>query len=73
MEEELQKQIIAIQIIQELIVDKLDEVGVFSRSDFETELKQRVEKFNKEIAKLKKIEEEKQIPPTTTFGKVYEA
>lgn len=73
MEEELQKQIIAIQIVQELIVDKLDEVGVFSRSDFETELKQRVEKFNKEIAKLKKIEEEKETTPTITFGKVYEA
>jgi hypothetical protein len=71
--EELQKQLIAIQIIQELIVDKLDEVGVFSKKNFETELKQRVDKFNKEIAKLKKLEEERQSTSIINFGKVYDA
>jgi hypothetical protein len=73
MGEELQKQIIAIQIIQELIVDKLNEAGVFSRIDFEKELQNRVKKFNKEIDKLKKIEEDKDDNPPITFGKVYEA
>jgi site-specific recombinase len=71
--EELQKQIIAIQIIQELIVDKLNEVGVFTRIDFEKELQQRVKKFNEEIDKLKKLEDAKTHISLTTFGKIYEA
>ncbi len=57
--EELQKQIIAIQLIQELIVDKCDEAGIFSREDFEIQLQNRVDKFNKDIEKLKKEEEER--------------
>jgi hypothetical protein len=51
--EELQKQIIAIQLIQELIVDKCDEAGIFSREDFEIQLQMRVDEFNKDISKLK--------------------
>jgi hypothetical protein len=57
--EELQKQIMAIQLIQELIVDKCDEAGIFSREDFEIQLQNRVDKFNKDIEKLKKEEEER--------------
>jgi hypothetical protein len=59
MEDELQKQIIAIQLIQELIVDKCDEAGVFSREDFEIQLQTRVDKFNKDIEKLKREDEER--------------
>jgi hypothetical protein len=57
--EELQKQIIAIQIIQELIVDKCDEAGVFSRKEFEIKLKERVDTFNEEVEKLKKKDVER--------------
>ena len=52
--EDLQKQIFAIQLIQELIVDKLDEAGVFSRGEFENELKQKVDEFNKTLEKISK-------------------
>jgi division protein CdvB (Snf7/Vps24/ESCRT-III family) len=52
--EDLQKQIFAIQLIQELIVDKLDEAGVFSREDFENELKEKVDEFNKTLEKISK-------------------
>ena len=52
--EDLQKQIFAIQLIQELIVDKLDEAGVFSRTDFENELKEKVDEFNKTLEKISK-------------------
>lgn len=52
--EELQKQLIAIQLIQELIVDKLDEAGVFSREEFEEELKGRVDELNKTLEKISK-------------------
>jgi hypothetical protein len=45
--EELNKQLIAIQIIQELIVDIMDEQGIFDRSEFEIRLKERVDKLNK--------------------------
>ena len=50
--EELQKQLIAVQLIQELIVDKLDEAGVFSREEFEAELKERVDELNKSLQKI---------------------
>jgi hypothetical protein len=66
--EELQKQIIAIQLIQELIVDKCDEAGIFSREDFEIQLQKRVDKFNKDIEKLKKEEEQNQNKPTVFMG-----
>jgi division protein CdvB (Snf7/Vps24/ESCRT-III family) len=52
--EDLQKQIFAIQLIQELIVDKLDEAGVFSRKEFENELKEKVDEFNKTLEKISK-------------------
>ena len=42
--DELHKTVVAMQIIQELIVDKLDEAGICDRSVFETELKARVDK-----------------------------
>lgn len=58
--EELQKQIIAVQLIQELIVDKLDAAGVFSREEFEEELKGKVDELNKT---LKKISEEQTKTP----------
>ena len=50
--EDLQKQIIAVQLIQELIVDKLDAAGVFSREEFEEELKERVDELNKTLQKI---------------------
>jgi hypothetical protein len=50
--EELHKQLIAIQIIQELIVDIMDEQGIFDRSEFEIRLKERVDKLNKELETL---------------------
>jgi hypothetical protein len=52
--EDLQKQIFAIQLIQELIVDKLDEAGVFSRKDFENELTKKINEFNKTLEKINK-------------------
>jgi len=52
--EELQKQLIAVQLIQELIVDKLDAAGVFSREEFEEELKERVDELNKTLEKISK-------------------
>lgn len=58
---ELQKQIIAIQLIQELIVDKCDEAGIFSREEFEIQLQTRVEKFNRDIQKLKEKEVRKSV------------
>ena len=42
--EELQKQIIAVQLIQELIVDVLNDKGIIERSVFEDMLKDRVDK-----------------------------
>lgn len=54
--DELHKTVVALQIIQELIVDKLDEAGICDRSAFETELKARVDKLNKQIETLNKPE-----------------
>jgi hypothetical protein len=56
--EELQKQIIAVQLIQELIVDVLDEYDVISRSEFERRLKERVDNLNKSIEEYSKKSEE---------------
>jgi hypothetical protein len=56
--EELQKQIIAVQLIQELIVDVLDEYGVISRTEFERRLKERVDNLNKSIEEYSKKAEE---------------
>jgi ssRNA-specific RNase YbeY (16S rRNA maturation enzyme) len=50
--EELQKQIIAIQLIQELIVDMCDEYGIFTRTEFENRLNIRVVELNKKIEQL---------------------
>ena len=47
--EELQKQIIAIQIIQELIVDVMDKNDIIERGEFEKLLSDRVKKLNKEL------------------------
>lgn len=57
--EELQRQLIAVQLIQELIVDVLDENNVISRNDFEKLLKLRVDKFNKDIQKYSNDETER--------------
>lgn len=50
--EELQRQLIAVQLIQELIVDILDEKGVIGRKEFENKLAIRVKDFNKKIQKM---------------------
>lgn len=50
--EEINKQLIAIQLIQELIVDIMDEQGIIDRNEFELRLKGRVDKLNKELEKL---------------------
>ena len=47
--EELQKQIIAMQIIQELIVDVMDKNDIIERGEFEKLLSERVKKLNKEL------------------------
>jgi hypothetical protein len=46
--QEIEKKIIAIQLIQELIVDILDEAKIIERSDFETLLSERVKEYNSE-------------------------
>lgn len=50
--EEINKQLIAMQLIQELIVDIMDEQGIIDRNEFELRLKGRVDKLNKELEKL---------------------
>jgi site-specific recombinase len=65
--EDLQKQIFAIQLIQELIVDKLDEAGVFSREEFENELKKKVDEFNKTLEKINKELNDDKIKTPTMF------
>lgn len=49
--QEIEKKLIAIEIIQELIVDILDESTIIKRKDFETLLSQRVKEYNKEETK----------------------
>jgi len=56
--EEINKQLIAIQLIQELIVDVLNEKGVIGRDEFEKNLKKRVDDLNKEIEKYSQSENE---------------
>ena len=57
--EELQKQIIAVQIIQELIVDVMDKNDIIERSEFEKLLGERVSKLNKQLDTLnEQIKEE---------------
>ena len=69
--EDLQKQIFAIQLIQELIVDKLDEAGVFSREDFENELKEKVDEFNKTLEKIsKELNDDKTKTPAMFMGNI---
>ena len=58
--EELHKQLIAIQIIQELIVDIMDEQGIFGRNEFEIRLKERVNTLNKELEKISSHAKEEQ-------------
>ena len=66
--EDLQKQIIAVQLIQELIVDKLDAAGVFSREEFEEELKERVDELNKTLQKISQEMIEEQTKKPIMFG-----
>jgi hypothetical protein len=67
--EELNKQLIAIQIIQELIVDIMEEEGIFSRSEFEIRLKERVDKLNKELEILSlQVKEEQQYKMNNWFN-----
>jgi hypothetical protein len=69
--EDLQKQIFAIQLIQELIVDKLDEAGVFSRKEFENELKEKVDEFNKTLEKIsKELNDDKTKTPAMFMGNI---
>jgi hypothetical protein len=58
--EELQKQIIAIQIIQELIVDVMDKNDIIERGEFEKLLSDRVKKLNKELELLHSQSKEEQ-------------
>lgn len=71
--EELHKQILAMQLIQELIVDKCDESGLFTREDFEIDLAARVDALNEKIDELKQIEKDKPEVTPTMCNKVYEA
>jgi hypothetical protein len=67
--EELNKQLIAIQIIQELIVDIMDEQGIFDRSEFEIRLKERVDKLNKELEILSlQVKEEQKYQMNSWFN-----
>ena len=69
--EELKKQLIAVQLIQELIVDKLDEAGVFSREEFEAELKERVDELNKTLEKIsEEINKDEVKTPTMFFNNI---
>lgn len=69
--EELQKQLIAVQLIQELIVDKLDAAGVFSREEFEDELKERVDELNKTLEKIsKEINKDEVKKPMMLFNNI---
>jgi uncharacterized protein YaaN involved in tellurite resistance len=69
--EELQKQIIAIQIIQELIVDVMDKNDIIERSEFEKLLEQRVKKLNKQLDTLnEQIKEEKQYNINNYFNPI---
>jgi hypothetical protein len=69
--EELQKQLIAVQLIQELIVDKLDAAGVFSREEFEEELKERVDELNKTLEKIsKEINKDEVKKPMMLFNNI---
>jgi hypothetical protein len=47
--QEIEKKLIAIELIQELIVDILDEAKVIQREDFETLLSHRVNEYNKGV------------------------
>jgi hypothetical protein len=73
MMDELYKQILAIQLIQELIVDKCDAAGVFSRSDFELELEAKVDAYNASIDELKNENTSSVVTPTLYYGSVGEA
>lgn len=53
--EELQKQIVAMQLIQELIVDVLDDKGIIDRAEFEILLKERVELLNQQLESLNSV------------------
>lgn len=66
--EDLQKQIIAVQLIQELIVDKLDAAGVFSRGEFEEELKVRADELNDTLRKISEEMIEEQSKKIIMFG-----
>lgn len=69
--EELQKQIIAVQIIQELIVDILDKNDIIERSEFEKLLTDRVNKLNKQLDSLnEKIKEEKKYDINNYFNPI---
>jgi len=57
---ELQKQIIAMQIIQELIVDVMDKNDIIERGEFEKLLSDRVKKLNKELELLHSQSKEEQ-------------
>ena len=67
--EELQKQIIAIQIIQELIVDVMDKNHIIERDEFEKLLSDRVKKLNKELEILNsQIKEEQKYKMSNWHG-----
>lgn len=69
--EELQKQIIAIQIIQELIVDVMDKNDIIERSEFEKLLSDKVKKINKQLDSInEQIKEETKYDINTYFNPI---
>lgn len=67
--EELNKQLIAIQIIQELIVDIMHEQEIIDRGEFEIRLKERVDSLNKELEKLSlQVKEEQKYQMSNWFN-----
>lgn len=49
MYEEIQKKLVAMELIQELIVDILESSDIIKRTEFENELQKRVDQYNKEV------------------------
>lgn len=65
--DELHRGLIAVQLIQELIVDKCAEYGLFTREEFEKELTKRVTELNKKLEDMKKEEEMLEKKSTNPF------
>lgn len=58
MYEEIEKKIVAIQLIQELIVDVLESSDIIKRNEFEVQLQKRVDEYNREVDEYNKNEQD---------------